>query len=169
MTGDNVAGILNTGSALPHGLEEVSENAHDMHESGHHKAVNHGETHKTGPVDDGTGKDRDGNIAYERKRGGGGGTYYVGTCSPRTIGSWLARTLPEPISGFSSQMLTKPDEIKAAAARWGDYWREYATAFYEWRQSHPYSKRENFRFETHKVYHHREESPTFADDGTGDD
>ena len=115
------------------------------------------------------GKDRDGNIAYEKKRGGGGGTYYVGTCSPRTIGSWLARTLPEPISGFSSQMLTKPDEIKAAAARWGDYWRNYAAAFYEWRQSHPYSKRENFRFETHKVYHHREESPTFADDGTGDD
>ena len=64
MTGDNVAGILNTGCALPHGLEEVSENAHDMHESGHHKAVNHGETHKTGPVDDGTGKDRDGKTAH---------------------------------------------------------------------------------------------------------
>ena len=70
--------------------------------------------------------------------------------SHETIGSWLKKWddkgEPEPKSGFTGDMLKSWEEIERAAKVWGEYWQGYAAAFAKWRQKHPKSRREDFRY-----------------------
>lgn len=96
-------------------------------------------------------------ILYENKRGGGGDILYVGGCSPRTIRSWIKKypsaQQAEPKSGFHAEMLCNPEAIALAAKKWGEFWRAYAKAFYNWRQIHRDAPSSQFRYKTHTVSH----------------
>ena len=95
---------------------------------------------------------------YEKRRGGNkNGIYAVGECSERTVRDWIKKYpdehSAEPHSGFHAGMLLDRRAIEQAAERWGEYWRGYAKAFFDWRQGNRFAPRSQFRYTPEKTVH----------------
>jgi len=95
---------------------------------------------------------------YEPKRGGNKSGYAtVGNITTNGIKKWISKyrdeSNPEPKSGFHADMLKDKTSIEHAAQRWGEYWRRYTLAFYEWRKTHTGTPRQQFRYIPPPVIH----------------
>ena len=102
---------------------------------------------------------------YEPKRGGDhSGIKTVGNCTEDTIESWIKKypdeSKPEPKSGFHAGMLTDKAAIEKAAKRRGEYYREYAIAFFHWRELHPHTPFSHFRYTPTQTQHGGEKRAT---------
>ena len=104
---------------------------------------------------------------YEPMRGGNKSGYAtVGTITERQIKTWITKypdkSNPEPKSGFHAGMLKDKASIEEAAKKWGDYWRRYALAFFEWRKTHTGTPRKQFRYSPSPVIHGAEHTAASA-------
>ena len=112
-------------------------------------------------------KEYGGLCVYEKMRGGNKSGYAtVGSITERQIKRWINaytdKSNPEPKSGFHAGMLKDKTSIEEAARKWGNYWRGYALAFFDWRKTHTGTPRNQFRYSPPPVIHGAEHTAASA-------
>ena len=104
---------------------------------------------------------------FEPMRGGNKSGYAtVGNRTANGIKKWIGKyrdeSNPESKSGFHAGMLKDKTSIEEAARKWGNYWRGYALAFFDWRKTHTGTPRNQFRYNPPPVIHGAEHTAASA-------